>query len=585
MNRIMKYVILWGLLTVTVSAMAQKPYDGGMVGGDAACQYDDDAQRFSYFYLEAVRQEHLGNYVAAYDLLRHCIEINPTSAEAYYSLSTYYNELGEDSLALDCMEKAVVYNPDNHIYLERLGHILIKVDDYDKATKVYEKLAEVSPSRTDVLGILTRLYQMDSNYDGMLRVLDRLELLEGLSEDIALSRMQIYANQGNKKKELQVLKEMVRQYPNDFSYRVMMGNWLLQNGKKKKALAEYNHVLRKEPENVMALMSMLDYYKASGDNSQVADITRRILLSNETETSDKISLLRRLIMDNEAENGDSTVILNMFEQILDVPHPDPDIAEICASYMELKKMPQEQINDALERVLRIAPDKDNVRIRLLQAVWETGDFDRVISLSRPALEYNPENLAFYYFMGLALYQKGDRDQTLEIFKKGVDQIQDDSSPSLVSDFYEIMGDLWHQKGQNDKAYEAYDLCLKWNPDNIGCLNNYAYYLSEEGIRLAEAEQMSYRTVKAEPSNSTYLDTYAWILFMQERYEEAKVYIEQAVRNNSGQDLVIVEHAGDIYAMCDDIDKAVEYWKEALQKGNESKTLLEKKIQSRKYIAK
>ena len=97
--------------------------------------------------------------------------------------------------------------------------------------------------------------------------------------------------------------------------------------------------------------------------------------------------------------------------------------------------------------------------------------------------------------------------------------------------------------------------------------------------------MSYRTVKAEPNNSTYLDTYAWILFMQGRYEEAKIYIEQAVRNNTSQDNVITEHAGDIYIMCNEADKAVEYWQKALEQGSESKELLEKKIKNQKYIAK
>lgn len=574
------------LLLLATGAIAQQRHDAKEVKSETAPLLSiDDSQRFSYFYLEAIRQENIGNYAAAFDLLHHCLEINPTSAETYFNLSTYYNELREDSMALHCMEQAAILSPSNNTYLERLGHTLIKVDDYERATKVYERLAEISPTRTDVLGILSQLYQLDYNYDGMLRVIDKLELLEGPSEDIALSRMQIYAKQGKKKEELKVLKEMSRQFPNDLNYRVMMGNWLLQNGKKKEALAEYNHVLRKEPDNIMALMSLLDYYKEVGNDKQVKEITERVLLSNNSETSDKISLLHQIIMDSENEGGDSTEVLSIFAKMLDVPQPNADIAEICATYMELKHMPQEEINAAWERVLSIAPDNDNVRIKLLQAIWDTKDYDRVISQCKPALEYNPENLAFYYFMGLALYQKGEVDETLEVFKKGIDRIDSNSNASLASDFYEITGDLLHQKGLDKEAFEAYDNCLNWNPNNVGCLNNYAYYLSERGERLAEAEQMSYRTVKAEPNNSTYLDTYAWILFMQGRYEEAKLYIDQAVRNNTNNDNVITEHAGDIYSFCNETEKAVEYWQEALDKGNDHKELLKKKIKQKQYIAK
>ena len=147
-----------------------------------------------------------------------------------------------------------------------------------------------------------------------------------------------------------------------------------------------------------------------------------------------------------------------------------------------------------------------------------------------------------------------------------------------------MGDILHQKGQAAAAYAAYDSCLVWKDDNIGCLNNYAYYLSEEGEQLDKAEQMSYKTIKAEPKNSTYLDTYAWILFMQERYEESKIYIDQAVQNDSTVSEVILEHAGDIYAKVGDMDKALDYWQQAREKGADSKVLI-RKIKLRKYLKK
>ena len=96
--------------------------------------------------------------------------------------------------------------------------------------------------------------------------------------------------------------------------------------------------------------------------------------------------------------------------------------------------------------------------------------------------------------------------------------------------------------------------------------------------------MSYKTIKAEPKNATYLDTYAWILFMEERYAEAKIYIEQALQNkdDSVDNSVIIEHAGDIYAQSQEIDKAVEYWQQALLKKPDN-DLLNRKIKQKKYI--
>lgn len=100
--------------------------------------------------------------------------------------------------------------------------------------------------------------------------------------------------------------------------------------------------------------------------------------------------------------------------------------------------------------------------------------------------------------------------------------------------------------------------------------------------------MSYRTIKAEPSNATYLDTYAWILFLQERYTEAKLYIDQALQNDTDslQSSVIIDHAGDIYAMNGQMQQALEYWTKALKLADKNdKAFIERKIKQKKYIKK
>jgi tetratricopeptide (TPR) repeat protein len=544
---------------------------------------ENDSKRFNYFFLEAVRQQQLDHHAAAYDLLRHCLEINPQSPEANFALSAYYAEMQNDSAMLACMEKAAAISPSNHIYLERLGQVYIKTKDYDKATEIYERLSENNPGRTDVLGILVQLYQNQQNYDKVIDILNRFEMIEGSNEDITLSKMQVYAMQGDKKKEFNELRNLARQHPNDYNFRVMMGNWLLQNGKEKQALAEYNNVLKKEPGNIMAQMSMLDYYRSQQQDSLAKAQTERLLLSEQTELDSKRLLMRQFISDNEQHGGDSTEVLDLFEKVLSQPQPNAEMADLCAAYMSIKKMPQDTISKALERVISIEPDNVGARLQLLQTAWEKKDFDRIVTLAKPGVEYHPDNIWFYYFLGLAYSQKKDNELALETFRKGVGQAGEDSDKKIVADFYSIIGDILHEKGQFKEAYEAYDSCLQYQPDNIGCLNNYAYYLSVEGRDLAKAEQMSYRTVKVESNNPTYLDTYAWILFRQERYEEARIYIEQALAADSTLSDVIIEHAGDIYMMAGMPEKALEYWQRALDMGSDNAALLKEKIRKRKYI--
>ena len=145
-----------------------------------------------------------------------------------------------------------------------------------------------------------------------------------------------------------------------------------------------------------------------------------------------------------------------------------------------------------------------------------------------------------------------------------------------------MGDAYYEKKLTQEAYAAYDSALVYHPDNIPALNNYAYYLSLERRDLDRAEEMSYKTIKAEPKNATYLDTYAWILFEKGNYAEARIYIDDAILGDTEKSGGIMEHGGDIYYMTGDVDKAVELWQKAREMGIKSE-VLEQKIKERKYI--
>ncbi|EHG15147.1 tetratricopeptide repeat protein [Prevotella histicola] len=558
-----------------------------LLGGSLGLHAEDydSLQSYNYFFLEGVRQQEMGNLTAAFDLLRHARDLNPNAPEVYYLLAPYYVDLKDDTRSRAYYERAATLDPENSSYIEKLGQLYVSQKDYPNAINAYEKLYALNKARVDVLQILYQLYGSQNEFQQMINVLNRIEVLEGSSEQISLSKMQIYEQMGEKRKEYDELKSLVDSHPLDLNYKVMFGNWLLQNGKKKEAVKLYRNVLKEEPTNALAKLSLLDYYRTIGDQATVDVITQELLQSPKTEKETKIALLRQVISSNQQANvSDSAEVMKLFSQALSVPQTDADILMMKAAYMSLKKMPKTEINRVYEQAIDVEPDNSRARIALIQNIWDTGDYDKVIAICRPAQEYNPEEMVFYYFQGMAQYQKHENDAALQTFRKGVSQIKADSNPDVVSDFYALMGEILHEKGRLAESFQAYDSCLQWKPDNIAAMNNYAYYLSEANKDLPKAEQLSYKTIKAEPNNSTFLDTYAWILFQQKRYEEAKIYIDQAIRSDSTLTGVVKEHAGDIYAMTGDIDKALEFWQQSLKGGNQS-AVLKKKIQLKKYVAK
>ena len=566
-----KVLILGLLMAVGVKASAED--------GIASLRYD------SYF-LQALVQREKGNLDAAFDLLQHCIKINPQAAEAYYFLAQYYQILRGDSTNLKTAQqyilKAAELEPDNATFLETVAQSYISQAEYEKAIPVVEQLYNQDKSREELLEMLFELYQQTDNTDKAIETLNRLEAAEGKSERLSYAKSEIYTKTGDKKAAIAEMQELARQYPNDLNYKGMYADMLLRNDEEQQALKLYNEILAEEPDNTRAQVSLRSYYRVQGEIEKADSLTEVILLNKNTTNEQRIYLMRQMVADSERTDGDSTQILNMFHKMLAVPQKNADIATLCAAYMDLKKMPRDSVRAMLQTVLSIAPDNAAARLQLVSFAWDRKDHQEVITLCQDARQYNPEEMAFYYYQGMAYYQEEDKDKALEAFQNGIGVINQESNPAIVSDFYAVMGDLLHQKGLARKAFEAYDSCLQWKDDNIMCLNNYAYYLSELDEQLDKAEQMSYKTIKAEPKNATYLDTYAWILFMQGRYAEAKIYIDQALQNDSDSNAVITEHAGDIYIQNKEPERAVELWNEALLLDPENKILI-RKIKQRKYI--
>lgn len=542
----------------------------------------NDAKRYQYFFLEGnIKERH--SETEAMDLYLHAAEINPQAAEVWFALVSFYYSLGQNDKALACIERATKLDPDNSAYLERLAQVYILNKKYTEATDALERLYTKDLSRTDVLRHLLQLYGMDNNFDKMLDVLNRIDVVEGASEETTLTKMQIYDMQGKKKESYNELKSLCNKYPSNLSYQIMRGNWLLQNGKNEDALKIYKEVLAKEPDNELANMSILDYYLAAKDTLKADQTLSKLLQSPATATENKMALLKQAY-NRYCEISDSTIMLRFVDEALSTPQTNADIYLFKTSCMAYYKKPEAETVPVLEKALAVEPDNITARLNLLAYYGSQDECERIIDLCKPAHEKFPNEIVFYFYQGLSEYQLKRNDDALNTLRTGLSISHNDDQKAVVANMYGIMGEILHEKGLEKEAFEAYDSCLVYNPDDIGTLNNYAYYLALEGKDLKKAEQMSYKTIQAEPTNSTYLDSYAWILFCEKRYQEAKIYIDQAIQNDSTLKMVYIEHAGDIYFKAGETDKAIELWKRAAADDPDN-ALLQRKIKLQKYIEK
>ena len=130
----------------------------------------------------------------------------------------------------------------------------------------------------------------------------------------------------------------------------------------------------------------------------------------------------------------------------------------------------------------------------------------------------------------------------------------------------------------EKAFETFDEALTYNNDDLTILNNYAYFLAEQNIRLKEAEIMAKKVIEKEGKNNTFLDTYAWVLYKRGKLREADKIMKSIINSGEKPDAEWYEHYGFILKKKKDCKNAVINWNIAL-KLDSTKVNLKKEIEN------
>lgn len=551
--------------------------------------------RFDYFYLEAEKSRLAGDYASALELYQHCLDINPKAAEAVYNLGLMKLFLRQDSLeaGIGMLKEACALDSCNPWYLETLATIYLNARKTNEAIPYLEKLAKFQTKRTDVLSQLARIYRDDGHTDKAIEVLNRIETQEGKSVQLSMEKFTLYMSKEEEDSAFMELQSLCDEYPHDLNYRVIMANQYQQAGNTDKAMEIYNYVRQKDAHNLNLLLAMMDYYRTIKDNERFVQLRDSLLYDEGSSSELRVALMRDYIDEAIQDSTQRDAMLQTFDSVLTRPQKDAQLLMLKAAYLTYAKAGDDKIAELMKKSLEVDPGNQTALWHLLQYYAPKENYVAIEDICRKGVNYHPEELAYAYYLGLSLYQQDKKKDAAEAFLQGLRTKTEEAKPVLVSDMYAVLGDLYYQENKPLEAFAAYDSALVYKDDNISCLNNYAYYLSLRNEQLDRAEEMSYRTIKAEPDNITYLDTYAWILFMKKDFTNARIYMDRVVNPNlSDEELLkvedllgnLIEHAGDIYAECGSLDTALRYWNLAVQKKDGTCTpLIKKKIKKKKYI--
>ena len=505
----------------------------------------DVSRKVDYFFYEALRMKEVGQVDAAYDLFTHALQIDSTAAEVMYELSPFYARQGDTEKALSYAKKAVESSPDNFTYQMALASMYRNLRMYAEAAEAFKELAKAYPNKIDLNYYLAESLIHKGDIKEAIAAFNTLEESVGMSEGLSMEKFKLYKSIGESKKAFAEMELLADKYIQAARFQFLVGDLYLQEANAAKALQFYERARDAEPNNPQYIVSMANYYQATGNKVAAEKQVKEIL-------------------DNAAIAADTKVKLGMM---------------YGKSLTDQKRI--EEAKAIFKRITEIQPTNKDAWLQRLGFTLTDEKIDEMMNLCKQGITLFPDSPEFYFYLGIGFYQKEDYQNAISTYEAGI-KIIPVGNGSLLSTFYGQLGDIYQQLKQMDKAYAAYDKALEHDDKNVAVLNNYSYFLSLEKRDLKKAERMSAKCIKLEPDNATYLDTYAWIFFVQENYTLAKMYIRSALTKDKTNSSELVNHYGDILFMTGDKDGALEQWKKAKEMGHPS-PILDKKIKEEKYI--
>lgn len=171
------------------------------------------------------------------------------------------------------------------------------------------------------------------------------------------------------------------------------------------------------------------------------------------------------------------------------------------------------------------------------------------------------------YIQLMMMQK-DQKQWLEAAESGrkaLSFIRKNKLKLRENTFYLVYCDILEKIEDMEGIRAVLEPLIQEDPDDPELLNFLGYVLADHNLDLDHAHDLIRRALKKKPDSAAILDSMAWVLYRQGRFQEAETYILKSLGQCGDQvDATILDHAGDIYNALGDKEKAAGFWLRAFE---------------------
>jgi tetratricopeptide (TPR) repeat protein len=540
----------------------------------------DQDFRFNQYFVEAKRYQILRQNDKAKSLFESALKIDNSCSTCYYEMAVMADEANQVADALRLLKKALKYDSENKWILHFYAELTREQKMYKESTIAYEKLIQIEPTEIQHYYDLAQAYIESNQYEKAIDVYNKAEQKSGIKAETSIQKHSLYARLGKVNEAIEELQKLIAHFPTDTKFLITLADYYHFLKRDDEAVTIYEEAVKVNGCLYQARLSLYDYYRTKNERRKSFDELGKAFACKEMGIDSKVEILLKYYSISKNDSSLSKEVYSLLT-IVNQTHPNEGKAITLLGDYYYRDNLLDKALIQYKKALELGDDKYLIWRQILEVNAQKKDYQSMFDEANKALDLFPIQAELYWYKGVAAMQLKKNDEAIDALQSGVELVQGNNA--LKAEFHSYLGDLYNTKKEYEQSDKNYDKSLELDPKNFFVLNNYSYYLSLRKEKLDKAAEMSKLSNELSPDNASFEDTYGWILYEQNKYDEALEWLHKAEHHGGENNGTILEHIGDAYFRNGNVELALEYWKKAKASGNEASDKIELKIQRKQII--
>lgn len=467
-------------------------------------------------------------YLEAREVANLWVELEPRNMEAHETLAMVLLQLEKPAQAQLHLEHSLSIAKDKsklgHTFI-RLAAVLSRQGNRQAAFEVMQTLTKQHPETPYALMALANLAVRAGEMDPALESINRALDLQPDWIEAALFKGRILIARKNNGETKTFFKEYLDTYPDSAKVRLNYARFLVDSKQWRLAKEEFEHVVSHSPKDADSIFAVGLLSFQSEQLEQAEQYFRRHLKLRSDNDQARIYLGQ--IAQRQKRYSEA---LTWFKEITS---SEQYFEAQTRMAMVMAKMGN--VEQARQHIHKIHPESDEQRVQLVlaeeQVLRESKQYQEAMNVLNKALKETPDDTDILYARALI----AEKLDLIEITERDLRKI------------------------------------LKKDPKNTHALNALGYTLADRTDRADEAYKLVSLAMKEKPNDAFILDSMGWVEYRRGNYQEAIKHLKKALTLRD--DAEIFAHLGEVLWMVGERNKAMNIWKQALEKTPDNEALL------------